>query len=219
MKNIFLSSKILVGLGCISLVSILGFSMLGQNFAAKQASLFQVSNGLGVCFQRVNQSFTALMIKDFSSDFMTKDFRATTGDCFSELSSAIAAKSLMTTNIKTKLNNIMSDTHWFGEKLDRVVELSETEQLDFSQSNIINKYVEIEQLKNNLEESMVVRAEGLESGKTLLFVAMILSQLLIRCIEQLFQNNKNMQVNSLTLRQLTSTFSYIILLLHTNLCH
>lgn len=179
MKNILVSSKILVGISCISLVSILGFSLLGQNFASKQSSLYQLSNGLGICFQRVNQSFTALMIKDFSSDFMTKDFRGRTGDCFSELSSTIAAKSLMTNNIKTKLNNIMSDTHWFSEKLDRVVELSQTEQLDISQSNIINKYVEIEQLKNSLEESLVLTAESLTSDKNLLFVAMLLSQLLL----------------------------------------
>lgn len=179
MKNIFLSSKVLVGLGLVSLVSILGFSLLGQNFASKQSSLYQLSNGLGICFQRVNQSFTALMIKDFSSEFMTKDFRSRTGDCFSELSSTLTSKSLMTNNLKTNLNNIMSDTHWFSEKLDRVVELSQVEQIDLSQSNIINKYVEIEGLKNKVEESMLVKADSMSSGKGLVFIAMVLSQLLL----------------------------------------
>lgn len=179
MKNIFLSSKMLVAVSCISLVSVLGFATFGQTLATKQSSLYQLSNGLGICFQRVNQSFTALMIKDFSSGFMTKEFRGTTGDCFSELSSAIAARSLMTSNIKTKMNNIMSDTHWFSEKMDRVVELTETDAVDMSQLNIINKYVEIEQLKNGLEESMVADAERLETSKSLTMAALVLSQLLL----------------------------------------
>lgn len=169
----------LVVVGCVSLVSIFGFATLGQNLAGKQSSLYQMSNGLGICFQRVNQSFTALMIKDLSSDFMTKDFRATTGDCFSELSSAITARALMTDTIKTKINNIMSDTHWFSEKMDRINELTQTEAVDMSQSNIINKFVEIEQLKNGLEESFVMRAESLEASKSLLLVALVLSQLLL----------------------------------------
>ena len=169
----------MIAIGCVSLVSILGMSLVGQNLATKQSSLYQLSNGLGICFQRVNQSFTALMIRDFTSDFMTKDFRATTGDCFSELSSSITAKALMTNQIKTKLNNIMSDTHWFSEKMDRVVELSEAEQMDLSQSNIINKYIEIEQVKNNLEEVMVTEAESASLSRSLLTTALILSQLLL----------------------------------------
>lgn len=179
MKNIFLSSKMLVAVGCVSLVSIFGFANLGQSLATKQASFYQLSNGLGICFQRVNQSFTALMIKDFSSDFMTKDFRSTTGDCFSELSGAITAKSLMTTNVKTKLNNIMSDTHWFSEKMDRIKDINKAETIDLGQSNIINKYIEIEQLKNSLEETMVTEAEKLETSKTLLMIALVLAQLLL----------------------------------------
>ena len=179
MKNFRLSSKMLIAIGCVSLISILGFSLLGQNLASKQTQLYQMANGLNICFQRVNQSFTALMIRDFSSDFMTKDFRNTTSDCFSEVSGSLSAKALMTKSFKTKLNNIMSDTHWFSEKIDRVVDLSESQQMDLSQSNIINKYVEIEQIKNSLEEGMIAEADRTGQGRTLLTVGLTLSLLLM----------------------------------------
>ncbi len=168
-----------MSLGGVSVALVLGFSLLGQSLASKQSGLYQLSNGLGICFQRVNQSFTALMIKDLSSEFMTKDFKATTGECFSELSSAFAAKSLMTGAIKTKLDNIMSDTHWFSEKADRVAKLSRNEEISLSQSNIINKYIEIEQLKSSLDELVLEKAKSLGNGSQLLLVALVLSQMLL----------------------------------------
>lgn len=179
MKNLFSSSKLLIAIGGVSVALVLGFSLLGQSLASKQSGLYQLSNGLGICFQRVNQSFTALMIKDFSSDFMSKNFKATTGECFSELSNAFTSKALMTGAIRTKLDNIMSDSHWFSEKTDRLVRLSQREDINLSESNIIGKYIEIEQLKVSLDEVILQKAKELGSGNQLLLVALVLSQLLL----------------------------------------
>ena len=76
MKKFLLSSKFLGSLSAISLVGVLALSTFSNSLGLKQSGLYQLSNGLGICFQRVNQSFTALMIRDFSSEFITKDFKS-----------------------------------------------------------------------------------------------------------------------------------------------
>jgi hypothetical protein len=191
MKKFLLSSKFLGSLSAISLVGVLTLSTFSNSLGSKQSGLYQLSNGLGICFQRVNQSFTALMIRDFSSDFITNDFKNMTGECFSEISTALGAQLATDTKVAKRMNNLMSDIHWFNEKVERVSGMAQKSDIELTDSNIIDKYIEIEQLKGRVDETLVTNAEGLESQKSLTVLALILSQFaLLFSFFTLFLKNK-----------------------------
>jgi hypothetical protein len=177
MKKFLLSSKFLGGLSALSLIGVLTLSSFSNSLGSKQSGLYQLSNGLGICFQRVNQSFTALMIRDFSSDFITNDFKSMTGECFSEISSVLGTQLSGNKVIAKRMNNLMSDIHWFNEKIERVAGMAQKSDIELTESNIIDKYIEIEQLKGRVDETLVTSAEGINSQKSLAVIALVLSQL------------------------------------------
>jgi len=89
MKRMILTTKFLAVVAGISLVSLVMISTTGSNLSTKQASIYKMASGMNVCFQRVNQTFTALMLRDLTSNFISNEFKNTTGECFSQLSSAL----------------------------------------------------------------------------------------------------------------------------------
>ena len=84
MKKLQLSTKKLMAIG-------FGFVVLATgSFTASRMIQTKISNeailkeGANTCFNRVSQSFTALMIQDFNSSYLSQSFMDTTGECFSE---------------------------------------------------------------------------------------------------------------------------------------
>lgn len=179
MKNFILSSRFLVGITGAALVGVIGFSLLSQTSATKQSALYQASNALGICFQRVNQTFTALMIRDFSSNYMQKNFQSVTGECLSELANSVEKTLGVSSLAMTKMNNLMSDVHWFDEKVDRLAKLAQNNEADIYQSNVIDKYVELEGLKSEIDEQIVQSAQVVNSREAWVFAALILSQIIM----------------------------------------
>ena len=190
MKRFAIKSKYLAVISAISLTSLFGISLMNNSIMQKHSLLQQASSGVGVCFQRVTQSFTALMINDLSSNYLSSEFKSMTSECFSELnstmSSIVGAKSVLNAS-----NNITSDLHWFNSKMDKIVKLNDGQAIDLSDSNIINKYAELEELKGNIEEGIGKEIASFESIKDLGFVGMILAQLaLIASMVSLFFKRK-----------------------------
>ena len=54
----------------------------------------------------------------------------TTGECFSELSSAMSSVMASDLNVKSQMNDLMSDFHWFGQKVTRVTKMAQTDGVD-----------------------------------------------------------------------------------------
>ena len=155
MKNKLLEPKYFLGLGAFAITAILSLSFFSNGLGNAKSGLQLANSGLGICFQRVTQSFTALMIRDTASNYITKDFRNITGECFQEVSNSFKSLSanLDNSNLKT-LNNLKSDLHWFDKKIDRVNEMASQGEIDIYQSNITRKYSELETLKVELEEGI-----------------------------------------------------------------
>ena len=80
MKEKLLKTKSIMGMGILAIGMIFGISILNNNLLSQQTSFLKLNNGVGICFQRITQTFTALMIRDLRSDYLTSDFRSTTGD-------------------------------------------------------------------------------------------------------------------------------------------
>lgn len=177
MKNKILKPKFFLGLGAFAMTAILGLSFYSNGLGSAKSGLQLANSGLGICFQRVTQSFTALMIRDTASNYITKDFRNITGECFQEVSNSFKTLSANLDNSNLKaLNNLKSDLHWFDKKIDRVNEMASQGEIDIYQSNITRKYSELESLKLELEEGISSKIKEISTKGQFTFVGTILAQ-------------------------------------------
>jgi len=172
LKSHLKGAQILLGAVTVLTISLMVSGNLASQNAVKQMSL---SSGVGTCFQRVSQTFTALMIKDLSSTYLQKDFMGTTSDCFSyaskEFASVYGAKFA---EGKRSLAAINSDIHWFHEKATKLLRLSSDSGLDLRNSNIITKYSSLESLKESVQAKISARVEATKSNSQLMFGLSIL---------------------------------------------
>lgn len=178
MKDKLMKPKYFLSLGTIAFSFIIGLSYSYQGLGGDQIKLHNANSGLNICFQRVSQSFTALMIRDVKSSYLGKSFRASTGECLQEVSNSL---SKLGDNVSKgailTLNNLKSDLHWFDKKVDRVNDMASKGEIDISQSNITDKYSELEGMKSSLEDKILSNVEKIEGTKAFTLTAMILAQL------------------------------------------
>tara|TARA_Y100000768_G_C23990989_1_gene692946 strand:+ start:9746 stop:11098 length:1353 start_codon:yes stop_codon:yes gene_type:complete len=127
----------------------------------------QAKSGNDICFQRITQTFTALMVQDKGSQFLTDDFKKMTSSCLDDLKSVVAAP------MAKILNNLQSDYHWFDQKLNRLSSMQG--EVDIYQSNIIDKYSELESLRNQLDSMIMGSLAQARSQTTYSFAIVILS--------------------------------------------
>jgi hypothetical protein len=137
--------------------SALGISSLfmQQNWLGQTERIANMNSGLGTCFTRVTQTFTALMISDFYSSYLSKDFTDLTGDCFSDMNKEF--KSVFGKDFKTAgntLGQLVSDTHWFHEKVEKVHKMATEGGVSLTNSSIINKYSGLEGVKDKFQEQI-----------------------------------------------------------------
>lgn len=173
-----LTKKNLLIISAFSICGLFFGNQLTQSYSQKQIGLYKANSGLGICQQRLIQSFTALMIKDLSSDYLGESFREMTSECLGEVSEML---STLTTSqsIKNSVENLKSDTHWFYQKVDRVKELLSKEDIDLTESNIINKYGELEVLASDLENGILAESNFLENSQ---LMSNFISSLSVVCL-------------------------------------
>jgi hypothetical protein len=153
-------------------VSVLLFSapfLLNEMNTTKISKNQMLKSGTNICFTRVSQSFTALMIQDLNSSYLQKDFMEMTDECFNELNkqfNEIHAAGFM--SAKKSLNKLISDLHWFHEKTGRLKQMSADGAITLStSSNILNKYSELEALKIDFLDFMDAKNQSLETYKNI----------------------------------------------------
>ena len=164
--------------GVTSVLLLTGAAYLGSSFAGKQVSLYKINSGLGICQQRISQTFTALIIKDLGSQYLQNDFKQMTGECLTEVSSMLLAIA-PEVSLNNLTNNLKSDLHWFHQKVDRVMEMVQKDNIDLSESNINGKFSELEALGSNLEDAILAKSHSLESTSVLIQIMGALSFILL----------------------------------------
>ena len=210
MKNLLMKPKTLISICAISLLSLVSITLLNNNISNSFTKLHNTNNGIGICFQRVTQTFTALMIKDLGSNYLTDSFKSTTGDCFSDVSKSIGSLFASSTKSQKIINNLNSDLHWFNTKVEKIKKLNEAESMDLSNSNIIKKYEELESLKLNAEKiisSEITKQTDLKSmgligillaqfALTFSLISLFLRQRLVNKESGYFENKAEMLLKS-----------------------
>lgn len=166
-KQILSKQTIIFALSSILLFSVPFFINESLNSKIKNNNV--MAGGTNTCFTRVSQTFTALMISDFSSQYLNKDFIMTTGECFNQLNKTFdAAYGSGFVAAKKNLNKLISDLHWFHEKTDRLSKMAQDGAITLStSSNILNKFTSLEAVKIEFLDAIDQKSASYASYKNL----------------------------------------------------
>lgn len=177
MKN-FVSKKTFYAILTCSVLLGLTLTGLQYHYGVQERGFAGASNGLNICAKRVAQSFTALMIQDFGSNYLSQSFKGMTGECFDTLKKSLLGLNASGAVVKT-LDNLGSDVHWFYKKVEKISELVQEEGMDLSQSNVIAKYEEVEGLTSDLSDGVAAALATSGMYKRLSLIGIILAQIVL----------------------------------------
>tara|TARA_Y100000780_G_scaffold232595_1_gene268755 strand:+ start:56342 stop:57733 length:1392 start_codon:yes stop_codon:yes gene_type:complete len=172
-KNVMMSV-----LACAMLIVPFGLS---EFTGSKISSTRNLNEGSSTCFARVGQTFTALMIKDFSSPYLKSSFMSMTGECFAQLNKSFESLYGASYAAAGKpLNKLNSDLFWFHEKTQKLMEMAQSGKIQLTVgSNILTKFSELETLNFQLQEKLNTKIESLNLWKNIWLGLAILGTLFI----------------------------------------
>ncbi|MBY0413598.1 MAG: hypothetical protein K2Q18_05510 [Bdellovibrionales bacterium] len=118
--NLFESKRSLAGLALVAGLIFTTYNI--QENAGKIKRLTNFENGIQTCFTRVNQTYTANLLGDTASNYLTQNFQNLTEECLAEgiLSAENVAQEKQSVELAgaTKLlSNLASNVHWFHEDI------------------------------------------------------------------------------------------------------
>ncbi|MBC7537829.1 MAG: hypothetical protein H7281_03350 [Bacteriovorax sp.] len=89
-----------------------------QENAGRIKRLTNFESGMQTCFSRVNQTYTAKMLGDTASNYLTQNFQNLTEECFAEgiLNVEDSFKAELS-QVAKKLSTLASNVHWFHEDI------------------------------------------------------------------------------------------------------
>jgi hypothetical protein len=112
----FASSKVLMACA-IGLVLTLGSFWHLQTGQSQLERLNVLNQGVGICFNRISQTFTALMIKDINSPYLDRGFLGLSDECLNETIKGINPFRQQVGKGYESLNKLISEVHWFHESV------------------------------------------------------------------------------------------------------
>lgn len=122
MKKLFMPRKYMV---TAAVILISAFSLSVWNFQAHQNSLTKGANlhsGLMTCANRLSQTFTAWTLGNISSPYLAAQFWKDSNSCLADVNVALTGMSVNIANFKDTMNRVLTDAHWFHEKLETSID-------------------------------------------------------------------------------------------------
>lgn len=144
--------KILLFCGFSMALTIIGFWEYQSNVSMSE-KLSKVQTGVSTCYTRVNQTFTAAMIKDFNGTYLKRDFMALTDECLKEGSKSAGIDMSALPKAGQYFNDLVSEVHWFHEKVVKVVG-AQAGGVEIPMNAINEKFMKIEELKLDLTDQL-----------------------------------------------------------------
>lgn len=138
-----------------------------QNSVKNFSSLGNIADGSQVCFSRVIQSFTAKMLGDGASPYLSKSFLNLTGQCYSDVLDSYQNKLAPSfEGLYGKITRLNNDLSWFNQRLDtKVINLSN--QANAGSVIIQNKFRALESSNEDLARSIEGSKANLSSSLTI----------------------------------------------------
>lgn len=167
MKNLLKTSstKIYLASG-LSMLMVLG-SMWHFHYIQKNLDkISTIQQGVSTCFNRVSQTFTALMIKDVKSPYLNKNFMNLSEECLAEtLRQFEPLKSEVLSGLNL-LNQLVSEVSWFHQsvlKMHSPLMLNQKNGLKIS--SFTTYFGRLENLKMNLSDEITNSVNGYNNIK------------------------------------------------------
>ncbi len=114
-----------------------------------------LNQGVGTCFNRISQTFTALMIKDAQSPYLNRGFMSLSDECLNETIKGINPFKQNVGKGYETLNKLISDVHWFHESVARMYgPKASTEAANAPLNPLSAKFSSMENLKINLVDEI-----------------------------------------------------------------
>lgn len=79
-----------------------------------------LNQGVSTCFNRISQTFTAMMIKDIQSPYLNRGFMSLSDECLNETIKGINPFRQNVGKGYETLNQLISEVHWFHEKILKI---------------------------------------------------------------------------------------------------
>lgn len=146
-----------------SIFMLIGLSTLKGVISQRINQTYTLNDGVQTCFGRVGQSYTAKVIGDKLSPYLSSDFLKTTEDCFAEALSMNREKmGYLSNQVEEKLNTLAEDVHWYHEKLNAQAAsgLNPVPQ-NVIIANLGTRFQKLEQNRNSLIEMIEQNREVL----------------------------------------------------------
>ncbi|TNF32007.1 MAG: hypothetical protein EP319_00540 [Deltaproteobacteria bacterium] len=163
----------LVGLATATLLLVT--SSFVFHYMGQADKLSVLNEGISTCFARVKNSYTAKLLGDGKSLYLSNDFMATTEECFGETLASLNQDFETTLSDTEKiLNTVSSDSHWFHQKL-----VSEEAKMvgAVTVSNYGSRFVTIEEnvskIQSQIEGYKQTVQKKMNAGKAI-FIGLIL---------------------------------------------
>jgi hypothetical protein len=146
--------KILIACGFALTVTVLGFWHYQQILGSNQ-QLTSLSEGINTCFYRVNQSFTAVMVKDLQSPYLQRDFMKLSDQCFQDVRNLSKKAQALASKTSKSIADMTSEVFWFHEKTLKVIAPFLVDpNKDYQVQSVSDKFEKMETLKFDLVDSI-----------------------------------------------------------------
>lgn len=121
-----------------------------------------LNQGVSTCFNRVSQTFTAMMIKDIQSSYLHRSFMGLSDECLNETVKGINPFRRNVGKGHQLLSRLMSDVHWFHESISKIHSpMLNGTKLDAPLAPLSERYSKMESVKTDLVDAIDQSAAAL----------------------------------------------------------
>ncbi len=150
----FSSAKILIFCS-VGLFMTLGAFWHHQTNQMQLDRMNVLNQGVGTCFNRISQTFTAMMIKDIQSPYLNRGFMGLSDECLNETIQGINPFKQNVGKGYETLNQLISEVHWFHENIIRIhTPMLAGQNLNPPMTKFSDKFSKMENLKVSLVDEI-----------------------------------------------------------------
>jgi hypothetical protein len=182
--------------GFVATLTLLGSTIFSQKISNKISALSQIKSGLGICSQRVGQGYTAKLIGEMGSSYLSDNFFQTTEECVAEGIEQLEENFTgVLVSLISQVNEMANQVHWFHDTLGAD---SKGTPLSVVMSNLSDRFEKLEMLN---EEIITAIEESSSSYQSTLSSINLAIYMLAICIPLVFLYGQ-LEVRMLALRRL-----------------